>query len=476
MSDIFLSYKSSDIERAKIFVNLLEKQGWSVWWDMRIPPGRTFADYIKKALDGSKCVMVLWSKNSVSSNWVNLEASEGLRRKIYIPVLIDNVEIPFEFMLIEAAKLINWDGTLPNPEFELLSGSVREILSGSRGNGDVKKIIDIKPEVSFTKDNLIKLLIENRNAFNKFRIDNPVTRISFSNENLSGADLSNTDLSNIFLNGANMHKTDLSKANLSGAKLSEADLTKANLSEANLKGADLSGADLTGTNISKANMSGANLSLAYISRSNLSNADLSNANLSNANLSDTNLSNANISGSNLAGANLFNAKLNSAKLVRVKFPDSNLSGVVLSKADLSESDLSGTRLSEADLSDANLYNANLSGANLYKADLSNANLSKANLTKANLSEADLTNANLTEADLSDTNLIGANLFGGNLIKVKTSGVKVNDDLKAKNIKLVIAEDIDDRAKIKNALNDVYETFRRIILRDNDELNRVFISS
>jgi len=34
MGEIFLSYKSEDLPRAKIIAEALEQQGYSVWWDM----------------------------------------------------------------------------------------------------------------------------------------------------------------------------------------------------------------------------------------------------------------------------------------------------------------------------------------------------------------------------------------------------------------------------------------------------------
>ncbi len=129
MSDIFLSYKSEDRTRAKIIAKALELHGYSVWWDRIIPPGKTFDQVIEEELDVANCVIVLWSKRSGKSDWVKNEAREGTRRGILIPVLIDDVKIPFEFKHIQAANLIDWQGTLPNPEFDLLLKSVGE-LSG----------------------------------------------------------------------------------------------------------------------------------------------------------------------------------------------------------------------------------------------------------------------------------------------------------------------------------------------------------
>lgn len=129
MSDIFLSYSSKDKARAEIIAEALEARGCSVWWDMVIPPGQTFDEVIEQELDAAKCVIVLWSHKSVKSKWVKTEASEGDRRGILVPVLIEeDVKIPLAFRLIEAANLIDWEGTLPHPEFDLLVDSISKIL------------------------------------------------------------------------------------------------------------------------------------------------------------------------------------------------------------------------------------------------------------------------------------------------------------------------------------------------------------
>ena len=128
MSDIFISYSSKDRARAKVLAGALERQGWSVWWDRKIPPGRQFSQVIKEAMDEAKCIIVLWSKESVKSEWVQNEASEGARRKILVPALIDDVEIPFEFRRIQAARLVDWEEKSPHLEFDTLLEALRAIL------------------------------------------------------------------------------------------------------------------------------------------------------------------------------------------------------------------------------------------------------------------------------------------------------------------------------------------------------------
>jgi hypothetical protein len=58
MSDIFISYVSEDREKARELAEALSRRGWSVWWDRKIPLGKSFDEVIEKALAESKCVIV----------------------------------------------------------------------------------------------------------------------------------------------------------------------------------------------------------------------------------------------------------------------------------------------------------------------------------------------------------------------------------------------------------------------------------
>ncbi len=131
MSDIFISYSREDTPRARSLAVALEQHGWSVWWDRNIPPGESFDAVIEEALDSARCIVVLWSEESVKSDWVKTEASEGVKRRILVPALIEDVKIPLEFRRIQAANLSDWQGTDPHPEFEEFLQAVTQKLSGS---------------------------------------------------------------------------------------------------------------------------------------------------------------------------------------------------------------------------------------------------------------------------------------------------------------------------------------------------------
>ena len=128
MNDIFISYDSEDRAIAQKFADGLESRGWSVWWDREIPLGKAFDQVIEEELNAARCVIVLWSKQSVRSRWVKTEAAAAADRECLLPVLIDDVEIPFEFKRIQTAMLMNWPGDAADPEFNRLLQAVGQLV------------------------------------------------------------------------------------------------------------------------------------------------------------------------------------------------------------------------------------------------------------------------------------------------------------------------------------------------------------
>jgi len=128
-TDVFISYASQDRERVIPIVRVLEERGYSVWWDRRIIPGKIFDQMIEDAINSAKCVIVIWSKQSIISDWVKIEANEGRERRILIPVLIDNVKIPFAFRRIQTASLIDWRGEESHLELKSVLDAINLLLS-----------------------------------------------------------------------------------------------------------------------------------------------------------------------------------------------------------------------------------------------------------------------------------------------------------------------------------------------------------
>ena len=80
MADIFLSYSREDEARIKSLVTEFEAQGWTVFWDRRIPAGETWRSYIGTALQDARCIVVAWSQ---SSNGLRRRPTRGRRARYW---------------------------------------------------------------------------------------------------------------------------------------------------------------------------------------------------------------------------------------------------------------------------------------------------------------------------------------------------------------------------------------------------------
>jgi hypothetical protein len=129
MKDVFISYAHEDRPRARKVAEAVSRAGnWSLFWDRTIPPGSSWYDFVGKELEEARCVIVLWSAASVSSEWVREEADEGKRRRVLLPVFIEAVNAPLGFRAIQGVDLSTWDGTTESSEFWPLAEAVKRIV------------------------------------------------------------------------------------------------------------------------------------------------------------------------------------------------------------------------------------------------------------------------------------------------------------------------------------------------------------
>jgi hypothetical protein len=111
MAKIFLSYSRKDEPRARRFADWLRREGHDVWRDEDdIGGGASFSSEIEKALEDSDAVLVLWSTDSVKSEWVRDEAGYGRTAGKLIPFLLDGTEPPLGFRQHQSIDLSKWKG------------------------------------------------------------------------------------------------------------------------------------------------------------------------------------------------------------------------------------------------------------------------------------------------------------------------------------------------------------------------------
>lgn len=132
MTGVFISYKSDDLNRVAPLAQVLEQAGLSVWWDRRLAGGESWRGQIQEALTQAKCVVVVWTHNSVgpAGDFVRDEASEAKSRGLLVPVKLDAVKPPLGFGEVQAIDLTKWKGSTKDPFFQDLLAAVQAKIDG----------------------------------------------------------------------------------------------------------------------------------------------------------------------------------------------------------------------------------------------------------------------------------------------------------------------------------------------------------
>jgi hypothetical protein len=89
VADVFISHAREDHETGQHLAVILQERGWSVWLDSQITTGERWDDVIERELAAAKSIVVLWSANSVTSNWVRNEARRALQSGRLVPAILD---------------------------------------------------------------------------------------------------------------------------------------------------------------------------------------------------------------------------------------------------------------------------------------------------------------------------------------------------------------------------------------------------
>lgn len=128
--DVLISYKSEERAVAERLARALSTR-WQVWWDHELLAGDSYRKVIGQQLAVARCVVVLWSRRSVESDFVLDEAGRALRRGVLIPARIDAVDVPLGFGQHDYADLLDWDGAEDHPGFQELCRSIARRITGS---------------------------------------------------------------------------------------------------------------------------------------------------------------------------------------------------------------------------------------------------------------------------------------------------------------------------------------------------------
>lgn len=103
--DVFLSYARADIEVAKQLAERLEREGFSVFYDVAdLSAGDSLDSLIVRTLRSARAIVVIWTEHSVGSSWVRMQAEQAVRLSTYVPLVVGaEPHIPYAFAHFPAA-------------------------------------------------------------------------------------------------------------------------------------------------------------------------------------------------------------------------------------------------------------------------------------------------------------------------------------------------------------------------------------
>lgn len=133
MARVFLSYARADSATAQRLAEAIADSGHEIWWDRHIEGGSRFVSEIDHALKEAQAVVVLWSKDSCDSAWVQDEAVEGRENGRLVPVTLDATRPPLGFRQFHAIDLSGWNGVGAPENLPALLSAIAKLAGAGGG-------------------------------------------------------------------------------------------------------------------------------------------------------------------------------------------------------------------------------------------------------------------------------------------------------------------------------------------------------
>ena len=162
MAKVFLSYSRDDVSAAKHLAECIDRAGHQVWWDRQIEGGSRFTAEIDRELKSADAVVVIWTKSSVESPWVQDEAAEGRDNGRLVPVMIGTDKPPLGFRQFQSIDFGSWNGEADPPGLEALiraigqkAGEIQTEQAGAKSaakNREHRAAVCVLPFVNMSGD------------------------------------------------------------------------------------------------------------------------------------------------------------------------------------------------------------------------------------------------------------------------------------------------------------------------------------
>jgi TolB-like protein len=129
--EIFICYRRSDQDKARLLHALLKQRGVDAWYDVLVGAGEDWRRTTAKALDAAPIFVLLFSKSASESDDIGKElAAATFSKKLVVPVRIENIQPSGEFLYELASR--NWFDAFENTEarFEVLADRLAALVKG----------------------------------------------------------------------------------------------------------------------------------------------------------------------------------------------------------------------------------------------------------------------------------------------------------------------------------------------------------
>ena len=143
---VFVSYSRKDKARVAEVVKTIESFSHEVWWDDRLVAGARFTAETEERLKAADFVVVLWTADSVKSEWVLDEAQVGKAAHKLIPLSLDGQEPPLGFRHIHTINFSNWSGDAAADCTRELARALQGSDGSPRAGATAPNIIAAKPQ------------------------------------------------------------------------------------------------------------------------------------------------------------------------------------------------------------------------------------------------------------------------------------------------------------------------------------------
>lgn len=155
MHDVFISYKSDEIDNAMWLESVLEKNGIPCWIaPQNIPGGSNYGQEIPKAIENCRIFVLVLSKKAQESMWISKEVNMALNcKKIIMPFMIEDCELckEFNFYLGDVQRYAAYRSK-ENATAQMIA-EIKHILGKKEEEKDVEvNIPDEKSEEKKVKD------------------------------------------------------------------------------------------------------------------------------------------------------------------------------------------------------------------------------------------------------------------------------------------------------------------------------------